>query len=95
MGKIRHSTRWGRTPRVGTSRNFVFRLLLRRQGVTAEESRMTYRNFQSSMARFRDECGFDIRSYGYNPTIYKIVGREKWGGGYVSFVRLESYEDVQ
>lgn len=53
--------------------------------------------------RLRDECGFDIRATldlknkpkgkGRTPYVYRIVGRYKWNGGYVSFINPDDYAD--
>ena len=97
---------WGSTPRQGTKKNALFRDLLRPQGLSSLEAREKYgRAYCSTINSLRDFCGFDIRSFldrgrqyqtmngraCKHPVIYKIVGRQKWNGGYVSFVNPEDY----
>lgn len=104
---VKHRNGWGRTPREGTIRNEIFRTLLRPQGLSSYEARILFGagNLSGTIDYLRDFCGFDVRSFAdksrhYStragrkakcPVIYKIVGRHKWNGGYVSFVRAEDY----
>lgn len=97
---------WSSTPRAGTKKNALFRDLLRPQGLSSVEAREKYgTRYASNIDSLRDFCGFDIRSFRdpnhqhvradgrpcKHPVIYKIVGRQKWDGGYVSFVNPEDY----
>lgn len=105
---VKHKTRWARTPRVGTKTNEIFRALLKGISSRDIDSLGINRsNLSQTIRRLSDDCGFDVRQFRgapdgkhtgtrgskTRPTIYKIVGRVKWNGGYVSFT--EKYADEQ
>lgn len=89
-GKFR--TNYSGPPARGTKNNIAFRLMLR--GATAPEIRAASGFAADSHAgvladSLRDMCGYDVRFIkraGEDHGVYVIVGRHKWGGGYVSFV---------
>lgn len=104
---VKHRNRWSRTPREGSIKNRIFRALLREEGLNSMEATEQFGegNLQNTINALRDFCGFDIRCFTdksrfyttaegrkvKHPVIYKIVGRQKWSGGYVSFIRPENY----
>lgn len=105
---IKHKNRWVRTPRVGTKANEIFRALLNGiSSRDLPNLGFTQVQLHREVRRLSDECGFDVRSFLGAPdgrhsgargsrkqsTIYKIVGRVKWNGGYVSFT--EKYANDQ
>jgi hypothetical protein len=91
-----YSRKKWREPREGTHLAHIRDLLLRPDGLTAEDSGDTAPQFSTCLIRLRDDCGYDVRVIGFVPRrqirgakprkIYRIVGR-------IGFTADQPYQD--
>ena len=108
MAKIKNH--WSGPPKNGTKSNEIFRALLKGVRSDALRSKYGEALVKAAVETLRNMCGYDIRSFKVrgidlyearstqrgprHPKMLMIVGRHKWGGGYVSFIDPADYEDV-
>jgi hypothetical protein len=110
MGHAIHRNRWGRSPAKGSLTRRALKMLMRPEGATIfelVEAGLSPRSAARVLTVFRDEKGWDVRSFPCRDesrlwpdvhrtkpsNVHKIVGRLRWDGSYRSLVDPNKWRD--